>query len=1038
MTVLFADVTGSMELAEQVDPEEWHAILDRFFDILTSGVHRYEGSINQYTGDGVMALFGAPIAHEDHAHRACYAALHLLGELRSFAHELKRERGLTFAVRMGLNSGEVVVGKIGDDLRMDYTAQGHVVGLAARLQALADPGKAYLSESTAALVTGFFELESLGTFRVKGVTDAVTVFSLEGVGRMRTRLDVSRARGLSRFVGRADEMAVLEAALARASDGRGQVIGVVAEAGTGKSRLCTEFTERCRSRGIRVHEGRGVAHGKLLPFLPLLELLREVFGLDERDGPRESRQKIAGALVLVDRRFEEFLPLVFDFLGVPDPDRPAPPADPGDRQRQLFAMIARLLRALGTREPCLILLEDLHWFDDGTVAFLDSLVEAVTATKTLVFLNFRPEFRAPWMEKATYQQLPLPPLGSGAIGELLDYLLGRDASVAGLRELIRERSAGNPFFVEEAVQSLLESGELEGHRGACRLVRPLAGLRVPPTVQSLLAARIDRLPERERNVLQAAAVIGKRFPESILARVVDLPRTDLADALRTLRGRDLVFEEILFPEVEYAFKHPLTQEVAYGSQLAEHRRRAHGAVARLLEESEPQDERAALVAHHWEAAGERLPAARWHRRAAEWSETSAPGSAAAHWRTVRAQAAAAPDCAEARGLRIAACIGLLRAADYERVDPADIDSSFEEGRRLALEAGDSGSRVRMLLAYSALVLQEGHLDRSAALLAEAEEVAATTNDAELRFVVRGHAGFASIVRGEQREALKRYDEAFAALGDVRPSDSFVLRRYLGAGVNRAMIVAEMGRLDDAARELEALSGAARAAGDLSYQCIVELCICRLAIYRGESRPAIDHAREALEIAERMGLAGFRAGTRVALAAAYMLAGAPGEAIAALEDAERESAADLLAPSQRLTMLARFAEAHLARGDRAKALALSEQAVAAIGTTRRLGAADAYLARARVLLATEGATRAADVAALLDAAATTAERCSARIYEPLILEQRACLAEALGDEAETKRRLREALAAARELNARGHAARLAREVGEDGGDAVRVA
>src|SRR5262249_25616214 len=280
---------------------------------------------------------------------------------------------------------------IGDDLRMDYTAQGHVVGIAARLQALADPGKVYISEQTAALVSGFFELESLGRFRLKGVTQAVGVCSLEAVGRMRTRLDVSRARGLSRFVGRGDGMATLESAIAHATAGQGRVIGVVADAGTGKSRLCAEFIERCRARDILVHEGRGVAHGKLLPFLPLLELLRAVFALTERDGAREARQKTAGSLVLVDPRFEEALPLVFDFLGVPDPARPAPLADPADKQRQLFGIIARLIHSLGEREPNVILLEDLHWFDEGTERFLETLVDAIANTKTLVLLNFRPE-----------------------------------------------------------------------------------------------------------------------------------------------------------------------------------------------------------------------------------------------------------------------------------------------------------------------------------------------------------------------------------------------------------------------------------------------------------------------------------------------------------------------------------------------------------------------------------------------------------------------------------------------------------------------
>jgi class 3 adenylate cyclase len=1029
VTVLFADVTGSMELAEQVDPEDWHRILDRFFDILTEGVHRFEGTINQYTGDGVMALFGAPLAHEDHAHRACYAALHLGEEIRRFAQELKRERGLGFSARIGLNSGEVVVGRIGDDLRMDYTAQGHVVGIAARLQTLADPGKAYLSEHTAALVRGFFEVADLGAFRLKGVKEPVRVFSLEGVGRMRTRLDVSRSRGLSRFVGRSGEMAALEAALARASDGQGQVVGLVAEAGSGKSRLSAEFLDRCRSRGVADHAARGVAHGKLLAFLPLLELLRSVFGVDDRDGPDETRRKIAGTLVLVDARFEEALPLLFEFLAVPDPERPAPVFDPADRQRQLFAVVARCLRALGQRATNVILLEDLHWFDDGTASFLDTLVEAISGTHTLLVVNFRPEFRAAWMEKPTYQQLPLLPLGPAAMEELLGDLLGRDPSLAGIAELVRERTGGNPFFVEEVVQSLVEAGSLEGSRGEYRLVRPLMAVRVPPTIQALLAARIDRLPERERRVLQTAAVIGKRFPESILRRIVGLDG-ELAEALATLRARDLVLEEVLFPEVEWAFKHPLTQEVAYGSQLADRRRIAHAAVARLLEtetEADRLDERAGLLAHHWEAAGEAAPAARWHRRAAEWSEANAIRSAALHWRAVRSIAAAIPDAEESARQRVAACIGILRAADYEDLDASEIDSAFEEGRRLAVEIGDDESRVRILLADSALALQNGKLDKSAGLLAEAEVVVAGIDDPELRFVVRGHAGYASTWRGEQLEALARYDEALALLGDTKPHDSFVLRRYLGAAANRAMIIAETGRLTEAAAEIARLSAVADEARDLSYQCISRLCSSRLALYRGDAADAARHALEALAIAEAMGANGFRGTARLALGGAHLLAGSFDEALDALEDAERVATLDGLSPGQRMSLLGRLALAHLGRGDLARALPLSAEAERLARGERRLGAAEAHLARARVLLS-QATAGGGDVERALDAAEVVARYCGARVFQAAAEEARARVAFSRGDESEGKQRLSVALRHHREMGATGHVRRLAGELG----------
>jgi class 3 adenylate cyclase len=376
VTVLFADVKGSMDLAEQVDPEEWHKILDRFFTILTDGVHRFDGTINQYTGDGIMALFGAPISHEDHAQRACYAALHLQQELRRYADEIRLEHGLGFPVRMGLNSGEVVVGKIGDDLRMDYTAQGHTVGLASRMEQMADSGKAFLTGHTAKLVSGYFQLRDLGETRIKGLSDLLHVFELEGVGRMRTRLDVSHARGFSRFVGRQDEMAALEAALARAIAGSAQVVGIVGEPGVGKSRLCFEFLERCRARGIPVYSGHGVPHGKLIPFLPVLEVLRDYFAIKEGDSDETVRDKIAGRSLRLDRELDDALPFLYEFLGVADPQHPAPQMEPEARQRKIFAFLRRLAHANSERGAGVLLLEDLHWFDSASEAFVENEIEA--------------------------------------------------------------------------------------------------------------------------------------------------------------------------------------------------------------------------------------------------------------------------------------------------------------------------------------------------------------------------------------------------------------------------------------------------------------------------------------------------------------------------------------------------------------------------------------------------------------------------------------------------------------------------------------
>ena len=457
VTVLFADVKGSMELAEQLDPEAWPQIMQRFFRIFCDGVERFEGFVDKFTGDGGMALFGAPIAHEDHAQRACYAALHLRDAARTYASEVRAQHGMPFAVRIGLNSGEVVVGRIGDDLRMEFTAQGHVVGLAQRMEALAESGHICLSEHTARLAEGYFQLKELGRMTVKGVSEPVGLFDLEAVGSFRTRFDRSRARGLSAFVGRDREMAALDAALERARSGSGHVVGVVAEAGTGKSRLCAEFVESCRARGIPILEGRGVAHGKAVPMLPMLEMWRAFYESGDGDGPETTRARIAGRLLLMDESFREVLPFVFDLFGVPDPANPSPAIDPEQRQKRIHGVLKRILHDPAYGGLRVILLEDLHWFDGASDAYLETTVESVPATRDLLLVTFRPEYQARWMQRSYYQQLPLQPLDPEAIRALLRDQLGEDPSVAALHEIIHARTKGNPFFIEEVVQS--PSGE---------------------------------------------------------------------------------------------------------------------------------------------------------------------------------------------------------------------------------------------------------------------------------------------------------------------------------------------------------------------------------------------------------------------------------------------------------------------------------------------------------------------------------------------------------------------------------------------------
>src|SRR5438034_3717026 len=479
VTVLFADVARSMELAERLDPEEWHRLLDRLFRLLADGVHRYEGTINQYTGDGIMALFGAPIAHEDHAERACAAALEMARELEVLADELRREGGFDLAVRMGLNSGEVVVGRIGDDLRMDYTAQGHVVGLAARVQQLAPPGGVSMTEQTARLVSGFFDLLDRGEQSLKGASAPVRVFDLRGPGPIRSRLERSRARGFSRFVGREGELALLEQALRETQSGRPHVVLVTAEPGAGKSRLCHEFVER--AGGVALHHARALSHGRMLPFHVMVALARSLFGVGEGASSSDVRDAVRRGL---DNAQPD--PIALDFwlelLSVSD-HVPAPSGlDPEARRIRLFRSLLELVQARARRELTLLWVDDLQSLDPASEAALEMLTERLLApesagSRILLIATTRPEYRPVWSSRA--EALSLGPLGLVDGRTLLDDWLGSDDMLASLRARIEARARGNPLFVEEMIRSLVERGVLRGGRRAYALAAPIEEITLP-------------------------------------------------------------------------------------------------------------------------------------------------------------------------------------------------------------------------------------------------------------------------------------------------------------------------------------------------------------------------------------------------------------------------------------------------------------------------------------------------------------------------------------------------------------------------------
>jgi class 3 adenylate cyclase len=696
VTVLFADLKGSMELLAERDPEDARRILDPVIERMMEAVHHYEGTVNQVMGDGIMALFGAPLAHEDHAVRASYAALRMQDAIRRYSEETRRSAGIEIGIRVGLNSGEVVVRSIGSDLRMDYTAVGQTTHLAARMEQLASPGTARLTAATLTLAEGYIEVKPLGPVPVKGIAQPVEVYELTGASSARTRLQAARARGLTRFVGRDAEMAQMRAAAEQARGGRGQVVAVVGEPGVGKSRLYYEFVHSHHAHGWLCIESGSVSYGRATPYLPLADLFRSYFHIETRDDMRAIRAKVTGNLLTLDEALQDAVAPTLWLLDALPADSPFLRLDPAERRRQTLAAAKRILLRESEVQPLLLVFEDLHWIDEETQAFLDSLIDSLSGARLLLAVNYRPEYRHAWGAKSSYRQLRIDPLPAETAHDLLRALLGDDQSVAPLKLLLIERTQGNPLFLEESVRSLVESGALAGAPGAYRLFGALGAVRVPASVQTILASRIDRLAASDKRLLQAAAVIGTDVPLSLLQEIAGLPESELRSGLARLQAGELVYESRLFPELEYTFKHALTHDVAYGSVLQERKRALHAAIVDAIERlhADRLAEQTDLLAHHALRAGLGQKAVRYLRHAGERATArSANREAAQFFEQALALLAAQPDtpevASEALDLRIQ--LGPALIATKGAV-AEEVETSYRAAAQLAERLRDDARR----------------------------------------------------------------------------------------------------------------------------------------------------------------------------------------------------------------------------------------------------------------------------------------------------------------------------------------------------------
>jgi class 3 adenylate cyclase/tetratricopeptide (TPR) repeat protein len=616
VTVLFADVVGSTELIQDLDPEEARALLEPAVGAMIGAIHRFDGTVCRVMGDGIMALFGAPIAHEDHAARACYAALTMQDSIRAYGEDARARAGVELNARVGLNSGEVVVGSISNDLYVEYSAIGPTTHLAARMEQLAVPGTVRLTANTARLVDGLVEVRSLGKIPVRGLAEPIEAFELIGAGPSRRRFQAAAARGLTPFVGRQAELDALQRALDLARTGHGQVVAPVGEPGVGKSRLLYEFVHSQRTRDWLVLESGSVSYGKATSYLPAIDLLKGYCRIESRDDARAVREKLTGKLLALDAALAAILPPLLALLDLPVDDEAWAGLDPAGRRRATLDALRRLLLRESQEQTLLLVFEDLHWIDAETQALLDGLVEALPTARLLLLVNYRPEYTHTWGNKSYYTQLRIDPLGQASAEELLTALLGDpsaspgQASLEPLKALLIGRTDGNPFFLEESVRTLVETGTLVGERGAYRQTGPVESVRVPATVQAVLAARIDRLPPEDKRLLQTASVIGKDVPFALLQAIADTPDAELQAGLSRLQAAELLYAVSLFPELELTFKHALTHEVAYGGLLQERRRALHARIVVAIETlyADRLDEHVERLASHalrgqlWEKA----------------------------------------------------------------------------------------------------------------------------------------------------------------------------------------------------------------------------------------------------------------------------------------------------------------------------------------------------------------------------------------------------------------------------------------------------
>jgi class 3 adenylate cyclase/tetratricopeptide (TPR) repeat protein len=912
VTVLFADIRGSTKLLEGIDPEEGQKLIDPVLHVMMDAVHRYEGTVNQVLGDGIMALFGAPLAHEDHALRACYAALAMQEEMRRHRERLGQSEATGLQIGIGLNSGEVVVRSIDNDLNVDYSALGHTTHLAARMQEHSAPGATLMTSSTLREVEGFIQVKALGPVQAKGVSRPVETYELVAATSARTRVQAAGVRGLTPLVGRKTEIEIFNKLVEQAAAAKGQILAMVGEPGMGKSRLVHEFTRHQLPANWLVLQGASVSYGKATPYFPVIELLRSYFEILEGDGAETIREKIAERVLSLDEMLTPMVPPILALLGVLPNGKEAGLAnqrpkdqrqdfvesikrfhvmEPQERRRYTLDALRRLFVCESQRQTLLLVFEDLHWIDNETQAFLDGLVDRLSMSRILLIVNYRPGYTHGWSDKSCYTQLRVEPLQSSVAEELLNHLLGKNHDLEALKELLIKRTDGNPFFAEETVRSLVETGILVGEKGAYRPGVKIDGIAMPSTVQNVVADRIDRLPSDEKHLLQTAAVVGVVVPFTLLRAVTELSEESLQICLSHLQAAEFLHESSLFPELEYTFKHALVNEVAYGTLLHERRRFLHSQVMTAFEQikGSASADHLEKLSHHafhgevWdkavgylEQAGSKAAARSANRGAADFYY----GSLAALQHLPQ----------EANALRRAVDVRLeLRNPLFLLGQFEELQRNLREAEAIAERIGDHkrlGRVLNFLISYYGVVGDHGRSIESGT-----RALHINRDDLELNTVTHYYIGVAFHHTGQYDQSITMLDRALSVVKDQR----FKHERFGTASVIsvicRSWLTQCLVQLGKFKEGIPIAETGIRIAEESGHAYSLAYAYCSLGflfLVKGDFERAIGALEKSQKICESSEIRVLTTQVGSNLGYAYALAGRVNEAIPLMEKAEEQS------------------------------------------------------------------------------------------------------------------------------------------------------